>query len=342
MEQPKQRQAVKSLPDTETATALQAINVKPAQIAELAHMPLATVEAAIADGRARPGVRDLAGWVVSLLRAHRDYGWQIVPTAPAHDSPEALGAAFARYAAEQATENAAEQCAAIDDNEPWCDDPLPPEPADSALNIMKLWNTVLATMQVRVSRPEFNTWIRRAMLLSIENSIATICAPSAMVKDGLERHYAGTLRDVLRMLVGSPIQVRIVNGEQGAVAGSADEVQEQAEPSPVDPQEGVAPTNAAGQSMQLPAPDHRPDWISANQWVTLPTMLRAALIGSTVRDGVVQAISPHLTRLIATRYVRELAALGVAASSEVCHANRALAEAIQDQAPPGLQQDERT
>src|SRR4029453_11981046 len=87
------------LPDTEAATALQAINVKPAQIAELAHMPLTTVETAIADGRARPGVRDLAGWVVSLLRAHRDYGWRIMPPTPAPDSPEALSEAFARYAA---------------------------------------------------------------------------------------------------------------------------------------------------------------------------------------------------------------------------------------------------
>src|SRR5262249_34421797 len=97
-------QEIEPLPDTEAAVALQAIKIKPAQIVELANMPCGTVEAAIADGRARPGVRDLAGWVVSLLRAHRDYGWKIVAPAHATDSSEDLRSAFARYATEQKTE----------------------------------------------------------------------------------------------------------------------------------------------------------------------------------------------------------------------------------------------
>jgi len=327
-----QRQEVHILPDTEAATALRAINVKPAQIAELAHMPLATVAAAIADGRARPGIRDLAGWVVSLLRTHRDYGWKIMPPASAPDLPEALSVAFARYVAEQANEHAAEQRAAIDDSETRCDDPPPPAPADSAINITKLWNTVLATMQVRASRPEFNTWIRRAMLLSIEHSIATISVPSALLKAGLENRYGGALCELIRMLVGFPIQLRVVIGRLDAATGSADEVQAPAAPL-LELSEENAPMNAAGQSLQPPAVDHRPDWISANQWVTLPIMLRAALIGSTVSDGTIQVISPHLARLIATRYGSELAGLGVAAPPAV---------SAQDHAPPGLQEGDRT
>jgi hypothetical protein len=59
--------------------------------------------------------------------------------------------------------------------------------------------------------------------------------------------------------------------------------------------------------------DQRPDWISAVQWATLPAMLRAALIGSTVVNGTVETVSPHLTRLIAMRYAGEIAALIVAA-----------------------------
>ena len=71
-------------------------------------MPLATIATAIEDGRARPGIRDLAGWVVSLLRTHRDYGWKITPPAAAPYLPEALSATFARYAAEQAAEQRAD------------------------------------------------------------------------------------------------------------------------------------------------------------------------------------------------------------------------------------------
>jgi hypothetical protein len=317
------------LPNTEAASALQAINVKPAQIVELAHMPLATVAAVIADGRARSGIRDLAGWVVSLLRTHRDYGWKITPPAPAPDSPEARQAAFVRYAADQG----AEQQAAPSDSERWFDHPPPPTPADSALNIMKLWNTVLATMQVQVSRPEFNTWIRRAMLLSIENSVATISAPSAFVKEGLENRYAGALRELIRMLVGFPIQMRIVIHEQNTAAGPVDEVQELAVPVPNPPEE-AALADAVGQSTPPPAADPRPDWISAAQWGTLPAMLRAALIGSTVVDGTVQALSPHLTKLIEMRYAREVAALITAVEPGLCLASATRVASAKDHDPP--------
>jgi hypothetical protein len=305
--QRRRSQEIELLPDTEAAAALQAINVKPAQIIELAHMPLATVEAAITDGRGRRGIRDLAGWVVSLLRTHRDYGWKITPPAPAPDSPEDLRAAFARYAAEQG----AEQHTVSADIEQRFDDSPPPEPADSSLNIVKLWNTVLATMRIQVSRPEFNTWLRHAILLSIENGIATISAPSTFVKDGLENRYAGALREVIRMLIGFPIQLRFVIHEQNVAARPVGEVQELAGPAS-DLLEESIPTIAA---QQTPASgvNHRPDWISPMHWGRLPTLLRAALIGSTLSDGAVQAVSPHLTRLIEMRYAHEVTALIAAA-----------------------------
>jgi hypothetical protein len=105
------------LPDTPSARALQAINVLPTQVRELAELPIEVISAAIADGRSRPGVRDLAAWVVSLLRAHRDDGWTIQPPAPKPDSPEALRAAFAQYAAEQEAERLAQQAASCADDQ---------------------------------------------------------------------------------------------------------------------------------------------------------------------------------------------------------------------------------
>src|SRR5437868_1682101 len=98
---------VLAVPDTETARLLKTINVLPEQLIELAELPIAVVEAAIADGKARDGIRDLAGWVVKLLRTSRDYGWKIHPPQPRADSPEALHAAFARYAAQQEMEQRA-------------------------------------------------------------------------------------------------------------------------------------------------------------------------------------------------------------------------------------------
>ncbi|MBK9715273.1 MAG: chromosomal replication initiator protein DnaA [Kouleothrix sp.] len=78
------------------------------------------------------------------------------------------------------------------------------------MNLTKIWNSTLGTMQVQISRHEFNTWLRRATLLSIENGTATIGAPSAFFKEGLENRYVGPLRDLISNLVGFPVQVRVV------------------------------------------------------------------------------------------------------------------------------------
>src|SRR5437867_4096521 len=78
------------------------------------------------------------------------------------------------------------------------------------VNLTKIWNSTLGTMQVQTSRHEFNTWLRRATLQSIDNGVATIGAPSAFFKEGLENRYIGPLRDLLSSLVGFPIQVRVV------------------------------------------------------------------------------------------------------------------------------------
>jgi chromosomal replication initiator protein len=65
-------------------------------------------------------------------------------------------------------------------------------------------------MQVQTSRHEFNTWLRRATLLGIENGTATIGTPSAFFKEGLENRYIGPLRELISNLAGFPVQVRVV------------------------------------------------------------------------------------------------------------------------------------
>src|SRR5512144_1877021 len=78
------------------------------------------------------------------------------------------------------------------------------------VNLAKIWNSTLGTMQVQTSRHEFNTWLRRASLLGIENGTATIGAPSAFFKEGLENRYIGPLRELISNLAGFPVQVRVV------------------------------------------------------------------------------------------------------------------------------------
>lgn len=78
------------------------------------------------------------------------------------------------------------------------------------MNLAKIWSTALGTMQVQTSRQEFNTWLRNAALLSVDNGIATIGVLSPFLKEGVENRYTGPLRDLLTDLVGFPVKLRVV------------------------------------------------------------------------------------------------------------------------------------
>jgi hypothetical protein len=311
------------VPDTEAARALMAINVLPEQIAELSDMPLITIQSAIRDGQMRPGIRDLAGWVVHLLRNVRDHGWHIQPLAPRPDSPEALRAAFARYAVEQEAvyghEGISQEVLASHDGDT---DAMPggaengtaaetgacnlkhlPTVAPASLDLDRLWNIVLATVRIQISRQEYHSSLRGIVLQSIEDGIATIAVPGVGFKECLENRYLGLLREVLESLLGFPIQVRVVL--QGARSESACLHRPQSIIRAAERNE--EPTEHSGKSVA--EQESRPAWISADYWERLPKMLRAALIGSTLDNGVVRGKTDYITQLLQTRYAADVAAL---------------------------------
>jgi hypothetical protein len=82
-------------------------------------------------------------------------------------------------------------------------------------SLVRLWNRVLATMQVQLSRHEFNSWVRRTELLSIASGVVTLSAPSALVKQGLENRYTGLLRGLIQDLFTPVEQVRVVVAAAG-------------------------------------------------------------------------------------------------------------------------------
>jgi DnaA N-terminal domain len=292
---PKVSRPVPILPDTVAARSLTAINVLPDQVAELADTPITVVNDAIRDGQARPYVRDLAGWVVTLIRAQRDQGWKITPPAPRHDSPEALREAFGHYAAAQAAEVAED----LNDDLPV---PQPPAPARLAYHDtrIRLWNNVLATLQHQLTRQEFTTWIRPATLHAIAGGMATIAVPDMRVKEVIEGKYRALLRDLLTMHVGEPTMVQVILNGAHATDSTVQ---------PSCNQSGTVTPSEHRPSVSNPRPNNWPNWISAACWETLPAMLRAALIGSTFEDGQVKATSPYLDRLLQVRYAEAVATL---------------------------------
>jgi hypothetical protein len=309
--------------DTESAQTLRSINILPAQVAELADLPLNLIRAAIHDGQARPSVRDLAGWVVHLLRNARDHEWSIQPPSPHADSPEALRAAFARYAEAQASEQvpapaASDQagCSVAADGTASADAAaidLPQErstlaPSDdqahaapASLDSLPLWEQVLTALQAQVGRQAYQAYLQRTRLLAIADGVATIAAPDAQVKETLENHYLGQLRELLGTYAGGVAQVRIVVRAPVCAAGAAD--------APHVGGQSPQVLRPAARSDAAAAADLRPMWIPPACWQQLSRVLRALLLGSTLEAGAVQCKTPYLTALVRTRYAAEVALL---------------------------------
>ena len=108
-------------------------------------------------------------------------------------------------------------------------------------------------------------------------------APSALAKAAIEDHYFG----LLRIFAGEPLELRMILNSSAPA------------PVPAAPAADVPSAN----------PESRPVWIAAERWAALPAMLRAALAGSELSDGAVQCRSPHLSRVLQTRFAREVGEL---------------------------------
>lgn len=211
------RSSVVTSYDTPAAEALRAIHVLPAQIAELAQLPLGDVQAAIADARARPGVRDLAGWVVALLRNHREHGLALRPPACKADAPEALGAFFAQLAAQAAPLAGADPALGCD---------LPPTAPDNggvgaagppgrqvgadAPAEAQIAGLVLGQLRMRLPHREWLDWGRRVLLARAAGGVLVLLAPSLAAKAALEASALAGLRAALGEALGAPVTLRVV------------------------------------------------------------------------------------------------------------------------------------
>jgi hypothetical protein len=196
------------VPETDTTRLLRTIDVRPAQQIELANMPCTAVETAIADGRARQGIRDLAGWVVYLLRQRRDHGWMPPPPTPRADAPEVLGAYFAQRATEQVGKREVEQ--AQEQTIPEADTPSHPAKGEQPSSLAQLWQDTLATLRLRLPRKVYQTYLRQAILIGYADGIATIGVTDLRTKDKLQFEYSGALRLALGDVLGHDLTVCVM------------------------------------------------------------------------------------------------------------------------------------
>ncbi|MCL5970389.1 MAG: chromosomal replication initiator protein DnaA [Patescibacteria group bacterium] len=72
---------------------------------------------------------------------------------------------------------------------------------------IKLWDIVLGEVQTEISAANFHTLFKKTKLFSLENNIATIAVPSAMIIDLLEKRFLLLIKKTLEKHTGQNIQI---------------------------------------------------------------------------------------------------------------------------------------
>jgi hypothetical protein len=156
-----------------------------------------------------------------------------------------------------------------------------------------LWSHVCGDLQRHLDRTAYRTWLGGATLVALTDDTATVQARSAHQRDRLERCEAALIAECLSARVGRPVRVVITLGgdtpeELHASMTPASSV-EAARPEP----EAAAPHPCVPSADPPVAPvpplpvvlSACPAWIAPAQWMTVPPLLRPALVGSELRDG---------------------------------------------------------
>ena len=72
-----------------------------------------------------------------------------------------------------------------------------------------LWSQVLERLQLQLSRPTFETWIKTASAEQLENNCLVIRTPNPFARNWLQKYYIKTIADVVQDILGHPVEIHI-------------------------------------------------------------------------------------------------------------------------------------
>jgi chromosomal replication initiator protein len=90
---------------------------------------------------------------------------------------------------------------------------------DQALN--RLWEEVLNQLQAELSRPTFETWIKPAQAQTLSDRALVISTPNPFSRNWVQKHYAGTITQVVNNILGKAIELQVTvvpDGDDGSAA----------------------------------------------------------------------------------------------------------------------------
>jgi chromosomal replication initiator protein len=87
------------------------------------------------------------------------------------------------------------------------------------ISVESLWSQVLERLQLQLSRPTFETWIKTANAKALEGTCLTIQTPNPFARNWLQKYYikaiSETVQDILGFEVTIQIEIEAREGEAG-------------------------------------------------------------------------------------------------------------------------------
>ena len=92
------------------------------------------------------------------------------------------------------------------------------------LSLEQLWNQVLERLQLQLSRPTFETWIKTASAEQLDNNCLVISTPNPFARNWLQKYYIKTIADVVQDILGYPVEIYLTvdGGDKTSTTGEAE------------------------------------------------------------------------------------------------------------------------
>jgi chromosomal replication initiator protein len=91
-------------------------------------------------------------------------------------------------------------------------------------SLEKLWNQVLERLQLQLSRPTFETWIKTASAEQLDNNCLVIRTLNPFARNWLQKYYIKTIADVVQDILGQAVEISftVASGDEDVSNVEAD------------------------------------------------------------------------------------------------------------------------
>ena len=76
-------------------------------------------------------------------------------------------------------------------------------------SLKQIWDQVLERLQLQLSRPTFETWIKSTSAQELENNCLVIRTPNPFARNWLQKYYITTITEVVEEILGQAVEIQL-------------------------------------------------------------------------------------------------------------------------------------